>query len=118
MPSFAGCLMVKAIAVCAVVWYEYLLGPLVDGEAKLARAFISGRIEPISEADAALGAAWFNGAGRRRVLKTDAPIAAAAIRAGAAFGTSNRFWSAVCDRYRLKHEHRVSTSPTSSPAMS
>ncbi|HZX70845.1 MAG TPA: type II toxin-antitoxin system VapC family toxin [Rhodanobacter sp.] len=79
----------EAVAVCAVVWYEYLLGPLADGEAELAHAFISGRVESISEADATLGAELFNAAGRRRTLKTDALIAATAIRAGADFVTAN-----------------------------
>lgn len=27
----------EAVAVCAVAWYEYLPGPLADGEAELAR---------------------------------------------------------------------------------
>lgn len=79
----------EAAAVCAVVWYEYLLGPLEDTEAELAHAFLAGRVEPIGEADAALGAELFNAAGRRRTLKTDALIAAAAIRAHADFVTVN-----------------------------
>src|SRR5699024_1024616 len=62
----------ESVAVCAVVWHEFLIGPLVDDEAELAHAFISGRIEPVSEADAELGARLFNVAGRRRSLKTDA----------------------------------------------
>lgn len=79
----------EAAAVCAVVWYEYLLGPLADDEAKLAHAFLTGQIEPISDKDAALGAQLFNAAGRRRALKTDALIAAAAVRARADFVTVN-----------------------------
>lgn len=79
----------EAAAVCSMVWYEYLLGPLVDDEAELARAFVSDRIEPITEEDAVLGADLFNAAGRKRTLKTDALIAAAAIRADADFVTIN-----------------------------
>lgn len=79
----------EAAAVCAVVWYEYLLGPLADGEAELAHAFLAGNIEPMGEEDAELGTELFNAAGRRRTLKTDALIAAAAIRAGADFVTVN-----------------------------
>ncbi|MGH8191920.1 MAG: PIN domain-containing protein [Rhodanobacteraceae bacterium] len=79
----------EAAAVCALVWYEYLLGPLADGESELARAFLSGKIEPVFEEDSILGAELFNAAGRRRTLKTDALIAAAAIRAGADFVTVN-----------------------------
>lgn len=76
-------------AACAVVWYEFQQGPLVDDEADLARAFLQGRITPVSEEDALLGAGLFNEAGRRRALKTDALIAACAIGADADFVTAN-----------------------------
>lgn len=52
-------------------------------------AFVSGKVEPITDADAALGAELFNASGRRHTLKTDALVAAAAIRAGANFVTVN-----------------------------
>lgn len=79
----------EAAAVCSLVWYEYLLGPLAEGEPELAHAFLSGRVEPLIEEDGVIGAELFNAAGRRRMLKTDALIAAAAIRAGADFVTVN-----------------------------
>lgn len=79
----------ETVAVCSLVWYEYLLRPLTEGEPELARAFLSGRIQPILEEDGILGAQLFNAAGRRRALKTDALIAAAAIRAEADFVTIN-----------------------------
>lgn len=79
----------EAAAVCALVWYEFLLGPLAEDEAGLAHAFIGGRIEPMTEDDADLGARLFNACGRRRNLKTDALIAATAIRANADFVTVN-----------------------------
>jgi predicted nucleic acid-binding protein len=77
----------EAAAVCALVWYEFLLGPLAEDEAGLAHAFIGGRVEPMTEEDAELGARLFDAGGRRRSLKTDALIAAAAIRANADFVT-------------------------------
>lgn len=76
-------------AASAVVWYEFLSGPLAEEEASLARAFLQGRIVAVTEDDAQLAATLFNGAGRRRTLKTDALIAAVAIRAGAEFATLN-----------------------------
>jgi predicted nucleic acid-binding protein len=79
----------EAAAVCALVWYEFLLGPLAEDEAGLAHAFIGGRVEPMTEDDAELGARLFDAGGRRRSLKTDALIAAAAIRANADFVTVN-----------------------------
>lgn len=79
----------EAAAACALVWYEFLLGPLAEGEAELAHAFLGGRIEPVGAEDAALAATLFNAAGRRRTLKTDALIAAHAIRTEADFITIN-----------------------------
>lgn len=79
----------ETVAVCAMVWYEYLIGPVAEREAEMAHAFLSGNIEPIGESDGALGAELFNAAGRRRTLKSDALIAAAAIRAEADFVTIN-----------------------------
>lgn len=57
-------------AVCAVVWYEFLVVPIDADTARMASTL-------------------FNGAGRRRTLKTDALIAAAAIQASAEFFTLN-----------------------------
>ena len=76
-------------AASTVVWYEFLIGPLEAREADLARAFLQGRILPVEEADADLAATLFNAAGRQRALKTDALIAAAAIRADAELVTLN-----------------------------
>jgi predicted nucleic acid-binding protein len=76
-------------AVCSVVWYEFLIGPIDVAEIDLARAFLQGRIQPIDDEDATLAAQLFNDCGRRRTLKTDAWIAASAIRANAEFVTVN-----------------------------
>jgi predicted nucleic acid-binding protein len=80
----------EAAAASALVWYEFLIGPLEPQESELAHAFIQGRIVPVEEADAELAATLFNAAGRQRGLKTDALIAATAIRADADFVTLNR----------------------------
>ncbi|MDN5936422.1 MAG: hypothetical protein L0H75_09650 [Nitrosospira sp.] len=79
----------EVAAVNAVVCYEYQLGPLADDEANLAYAFLQGQILPVAEEDALLAAQLFNDAGRRRTLKTDALIAACAIRVNADFVTVN-----------------------------
>lgn len=68
-----------------MVWYEFLLGPLAEDETEPAHAFIGGHVEPMTEAGAELGARLFNARGRRRAPKTDALIAATAIRAKADF---------------------------------
>lgn len=76
-------------AACALVWYEYRCGPLVEKEAKLAHAFLQGRILSITEEDAQLAAELFNATGRKRQSRTDTLIAACAIRANAEFVTAN-----------------------------
>lgn len=88
-PAIARVLAGEAAAASAVVWYEFLSGPLATDEAKLARAFLQGRVLPIAEEDAELAARLFNAAGRKRGLKTDALIAAVALRAGAELVTLN-----------------------------
>lgn len=76
-------------AACSIVWYEYAVGSLVEGEAELARAFLQGGIASVSETDAELAARLYNKAGRPRRLKTDALIAACAMHANAEFVTRN-----------------------------
>lgn len=88
-PAIARVLEGRAAAVSAVVWYEFLTGPLAESEAELARAFLQRRIVPVTEEDAELAAELFNAAGRKRTLKTDALVAAMAIRADAEFVTLN-----------------------------
>jgi len=77
-------------AASSLVWYEFSVGPLVANEAVMAMAFLQRRILPLRLEDAELAAELFNQAGRRRVFKTDAIIAAVAILADAEFVTLNR----------------------------
>jgi predicted nucleic acid-binding protein len=79
----------EAAAASSVVWYEFLIGPLEAEESTLARAFLQDRIVSVEEGDAELAAHLFNAIGRPRALKTDALIAAMAIRADAEFVTLN-----------------------------
>ncbi len=75
--------------VCATVWYEFLIGPVDPQELRLAHAFVRGNIIAHDADDAELAARLFNACGRRRTLKTDALIAACAIRAQAQLLTLN-----------------------------
>lgn len=79
----------EASGVSAVVWYEFLIGPVDEAEVALAHAFIRGNIIALDTPDARLAADLYNYAGRRRILKTDALIAAMAIRARASLLTLN-----------------------------
>lgn len=88
-PAIARIANGEPCAVSAVVWHEFLIGPVEPEEIRLVHAFIRGEVVPVGIADARLAASLFNDAGRRRTLKTDALIAAAAIRAGAEFLTLN-----------------------------
>lgn len=79
----------EKIGVCAIVWAEYLAGPLGPGKIAAAEALLRWR-EPFLPADAAVAARLFNGTGRRRGTLTDCMIAAVAIRCRAALATFNR----------------------------
>lgn len=76
-------------AVCSIVWYEYCVGPVAEDEAERARAFLEGGVAAVTGEDAMLAARLFNATGRVRRLKTDALIAACAIRAQAELVTVN-----------------------------
>lgn len=80
----------EEVGVCSAVWSEFLIGPLDETERRLALHFIRDSVLPVTADDASLAAALFNRSGRRRGLKTDALIAAVAIRAGADFLTFNQ----------------------------
>lgn len=88
-PVISRVLNGEPAAASTLVWYEYQIGPLAADEAMLAHAFLQGRIAPVTEEDAIAASTLLNAAGRRRGLKTDALIAAAAIRAKAELVTLN-----------------------------
>ena len=77
-------------AASALVWYEFVCGPVSDEHKQLARALLAGRIEPVTERAAEIAAQLFNATGRIRRTRTDALIAACAINASAEFVTLNR----------------------------
>ena len=78
----------EAVGADAVVWTEFLCGPLTQEQLDLARIFLP-QVEPFLSEDAARAASLFNEAGRRRGSLTDCMIAAVSLRADAALATSN-----------------------------
>lgn len=70
-------------------WYEFLCGPVTPAQTSTMRAFIH-TIIAFDEAEAAVAAALFNAAGRKRSIRLDAMIAATAIVTGASLATNNR----------------------------
>lgn len=79
----------EPLATSALAWMEFITGPL-DSEAEAhARILLENRIVPFGANEAELAARLFNVAGRRRGLRYDCMIAAAAIVAGAELATTN-----------------------------
>ncbi len=72
-----------------VAWYEFLCGPVTDVQRDTMRAFVQ-MLLPFDEAQANTAAELYNACGRRRSLRVDAMIAAAAIAADASLATNNR----------------------------
>jgi predicted nucleic acid-binding protein len=79
-----------AAAACALVWYEFVCGPVSEEHKALARAVLAGRIEPVTEAAADIAGRLYNATGRIRRTRTGALIAACAMSAGAELVTLNR----------------------------
>jgi len=80
----------ESVACSSIAWVEFLNGPVQPDHERVARdRFLIGGILPFDEAQAALAARLFNLTGRRRALKFDCFIAAAAITSGARLATRN-----------------------------
>ena len=78
----------ESFSTSAIVWAEFLCGPLGQDELDLAALFVTERLEFAGE-DAVVAARFFNEAGRRRGTLIDCMIAATAVRVGAALATAN-----------------------------
>lgn len=72
-----------------VAWYEFLCGPVTAVQRDTMRTFVKVLL-PFDETHARIAAELFNNSGRRRTLRVDAMIAAAAIAADASLATNNR----------------------------
>ena len=71
-----------------VVWYEFLCGPVDAAQVATMKALLQ-RVHPFDEAQAEEAVRLFNAIGRRRQLRVDAMIAAAAISCQAPLATGN-----------------------------
>jgi predicted nucleic acid-binding protein len=79
----------KPLAASAVVWSEFLNGPVTSAEVIYVESVLESRIIPFGKSEAALAADLFNKAGRRRGSRFDCLIGATAISNQAEFATSN-----------------------------
>lgn len=80
----AGTLLVTP----AVVWHEFLCGPVSSQQVNTMRAFVRDIIS-YGESHAAESARIFNAVGRARRLRVDVMIAGTAITLGAPLATNN-----------------------------
>lgn len=79
----------KKMCVSAVVWAEFLNGPLEKKQIDLVLQMIEGRIYPFTDYTAQLSALLYNHVQRKRDLRFDSLIAASAIEHQASFATLN-----------------------------
>ncbi|HQW29762.1 MAG TPA: PIN domain-containing protein [Verrucomicrobiales bacterium] len=73
----------------AVVWHEFVKGPLLSDELLHIERVVGSRIRPMTRSTAELAARLFNATGRRRASTADCLIAASAIEHKAQFMTAN-----------------------------
>jgi predicted nucleic acid-binding protein len=71
-----------------VVWHEFVCGPVTPGQIAPIRSLLV-EVAPFDEAQAQEAARLFNACGRKRHLRVDAMIAAAAITRRASLATGN-----------------------------
>lgn len=73
----------------SVCWYEFLCGPVDDEGVIVVRAVLRDRILPFTADQAAETSRLFNAVGRKRNLRVDAMIAAAAVVTNSSLATAN-----------------------------
>ncbi len=73
----------------SISWYEFICGPVDDEGVFVVSSLIEDRIIPFSGDQAAEAARLFNETGRKRNLRINAMIAAAAIISHAELATEN-----------------------------
>lgn len=79
----------KNLAISSIAWMEFVSGPTSSPAVEAIRHALGNRIVAFTPAEAQLAANLFNAVGRRRALRFDCMIAAAAISAGAELATRN-----------------------------
>ena len=78
----------EAINLSAIVWTEYLCGPVSADDVRRATNLFPNP-EPFLPVDSPIAAEWFNQTGRRRGSIMDCMVAAVSYRAGARLATEN-----------------------------
>lgn len=73
----------------SICWYEFLCGPVDTNGIEVMEMILQGRIIPFTGDQSREAASLFNRTGRKRSLRVDSMIAAAAIISNAALATDN-----------------------------
>ena len=79
----------RQLATSSIAWMEFVSGPVPAPAVESIRHALGDRIVAFSPRQAELAASLYNVTGRRRALRYDCMIAAAAINSGAALATRN-----------------------------
>jgi len=79
----------EELSTSVIPWYEFLRGPVDDRGVDLVRWVLHDRILPFTMAQAQESSRLFNACGRKRNLRVDAMIAAAAIVSNVSLATAN-----------------------------
>lgn len=103
----------QTLAVSAIVWTEFLNGPVTSGEIICTEAVLQSRIIPFGQTEAVVAADLFNKTGRRRGSRFDCLIAATAIIAQAQIATANQADFKPFVPYGLK----LAASPLNAPPL-
>lgn len=79
----------ETLATSAPAWFEYISGPVTAEEILRAEALLQGGVADFQKADCLRAADLFGLTGRKRAMKLDCMIAAAALRKGARLATAD-----------------------------
>ena len=86
----------------SIAWHEFICGPVDDEGVLVVQSLLQERVLPYSSDQAFESARLFNATGRKRHLRINAMIAAAAIVADAELATGNTGHFEVFRRLGLK----------------
>lgn len=95
----------QQLAASSIAWMEFVSGPVPAPAVAAIRLTLGGRIVAFTAREAELAATLYNATGRRRALRYDCMIAAAAIAAGAELATRN------LDDFRVFAPHGLKFAP-------
>jgi len=79
----------EQLCASSVSWYEFVCGPVDEGGIDTVFSVLSDRVLPFTADQAVEASRLFNATGRKRFLRVNAMIAAAAIFSNARLATDN-----------------------------